>query len=515
MKPLILSTFLQKFFPKFHSKLCVDLSHNQINNILHVAQNQKTMILEEAKEVANEYIQEHLNKLNEFCESAEKEIYSKEQNLLLKEVELAEYDQKIETEETTLDLTNHEVEEFKKILTFKTSQSSTIKNDLSNELQKRAGCEQQEIFDNLKSVHLKTHTYDVSKLSLEKQETLKQNAQKTAQQLLDVVYHRYQPRFVWPKSSFLVNTNQTGLVEKYLAESSPISELLLENTDTNISLLETQIPNQSAVKIVGGLGVDKEIIRLTLEECFNKKLINVDKIRAIKSKHALCLDQLILNMGAQATKILDLQKVHPEILKLIGSLNFRTSHRQNQYYHSLEVAVLSGMIASELGVSSSLAKRAGLLHDIGKVLDYKIEGSHAVISGDYAERYFESTDVVDSVLAHHDDKIVDTPHAFILKAADAMSGARPGARVDTEDGYNRRLDGISAVVDSFKSSGVLESAIMHAGREVHVYVDSKKMSYSDLDPLAKSIAEKLEEDVEYPGQIRVTVIRRMEITQVA
>ena len=173
------------------------------------------------------------------------------------------------------------------------------------------------------------------------------------------------------------------------------------------------------------------------------------------------------------------------------------------------------MLAQELGVDKVLAKRAGLLHDIGKVLDYKIEGSHAVISGDYAAKFNEHEDVVDTVLSHHDDKIVETPHAFILKAADAMSGARPGARVDMEEGYNKRLDGISAVVQSFQEAGITDTAIMHAGREVHVYVDNNTTPYNRLDSLAREIAQKLENEVEYPGQIRVTVIRRMEVTAVA
>ena len=173
------------------------------------------------------------------------------------------------------------------------------------------------------------------------------------------------------------------------------------------------------------------------------------------------------------------------------------------------------MIADEIGVSNLHAKRAGILHDIGKALDYKIEGSHAVISGDYAIRYGEKEDIVDTVLAHHDDKIVETPFAYILKAADALSGARPGARVDMEEGYHRRIDGISGVVNSFQEQGVTGSAIMHAGREVHVFVDNNKVKQTEINGLAEGIAKKLEEEVEFPGQIRVTVIRRTEITEVA
>jgi ribonuclease Y len=274
-------------------------------------------------------------------------------------------------------------------------------------------------------------------------------------------------------------------------------------------------PHSFYVKVSGGLGVDKEVIRLTLEEVFSKKLQDEGSIHRAIEKNRKRVNQLIVRLGNEAAKKLDLKGIHPEIIKLIGSLNYRTSHRQNQYFHSLEVATLAGLIAMELGVDPQLARRAGILHDIGKVLDYRIEGSHAVISGDYAANFGENTDVVDTVLSHHDDKVVETPHAYILKTADALSGARPGARVDMEEGYSRRMDGISGVVNSFQDAGVLSSVIMHAGREVHVFVDSHKVQQSNMNDLATNIARKLEDEVEYPGQIRVTIIRRTEVAEVA
>jgi ribonuclease Y len=173
------------------------------------------------------------------------------------------------------------------------------------------------------------------------------------------------------------------------------------------------------------------------------------------------------------------------------------------------------MLADEVGVDSMLAKRSGLLHDIGKVLDWKIEGSHAVISGDYATRFGEAENVVDTVLAHHDDKVVETPHAFILKAADAMSGARPGARVDMEEGYQMRLANINEVVTSFSGRGVMGNVIMHAGREIHVFVDNRRVRQDNMEVLAQDICKKLVSDVQFPGQIRVTIVRRVEVSEVA
>jgi ribonuclease Y len=289
---------------------------------------------------------------------------------------------------------------------------------------------------------------------------------------------------------------------RHFGDGSQIVNLLLEGTESGIDLgLDPNSSEAPTIKISGGAGIDKEAIRLTLEEMFGKNQFQTERIKQILNKHRQNIDRLTLRMGQDALKVLDLDTMHPEILKLIGALNFRTSHRQNQYFHSLEVARLAGMLADELGIDPKLAKRSGILHDIGKVLDYKIEGSHAVISGDYAQRYGESEVVVDTVLSHHDDKIVETAHAYVLKAADAMSGARPGARVDMEEG--------------FQPQGVTGSAIMHAGREVHVFVDNRKVKERDIDPLANHICRKLESDVQFPGQIKVTVVRRIEISEVA
>lgn len=434
-------------------------------------------------------------------EELQSQIKQAEEQILIKQNALSEITKVIDTNQ-------HQYNETCRKL-------KTLKTALDDKLETQGMCKKTQIFTDIREEILNENILEINRISFDRQEQLKADTQKVAQKILQSIYYRYQPRFVWPKSAFAVEFTNQGLIEKYFAESSPILRALLENTDTSINVLNTETENQFLVKIVGGLGVDKEIIRLTLEECRAKKILNLDKIIATRKKYQQRLDGQILNMGQEATRILGIDKVHPEILKLVGSLNFRTSHRQNQYYHSLEVAVLSGMLADELGLDPNLAKRSGLFHDIGKVLDYKIEGSHAVISGDYAAKFHENTQVVDTVLAHHDDKIVDTPHAYLLKAADAMSGARPGARVDMEDGYNRRLDGISAVVQSFQDYGVTHSAIMHAGREVHVYVDSKKTPTAKLDSLAHDIAKKLETDVEYPGQIRVTVVRRTEVTAVA
>ena len=179
----------------------------------------------------------------------------------------------------------------------------------------------------------------------------------------------------------------------------------------------------------------------------------------------------------------------------------------------MEVAKLAGIIASELGVDADAAKRCGLLHDIGKAIDYRIEGSHAVISGDYADRFGENRLICDTVMSHHNDLVIETPLAYVLRAADTLSGARPGARVNLEEGYQMRMSGIESCVRSFP--GVVSLSIMNGAREVHVEVNNKRVQEHDLERLSQSIARKIETDVAFPGEIKILVSRRFEATAVA
>ena len=225
------------------------------------------------------------------------------------------------------------------------------------------------------------------------------------------------------------------------------------------------------------------------------------------------LEKQSFNLGKKAADKLGIKDLHPELLMMVGALNWRTSYRQNQYIHSLEVATLSGIVAGELNLDVNILKRCGLLHDIGKGLDYKIEGSHALISADYADRYGESKMVCDVILAHHSDIVLETPEAYALITADTLSGARPGSRVNIEEGYQERLTALYDVVKSFPEVSKVE--IMYGAREVHVEVNHKNVSEDSIENLMERIVKKIEEEVSYPGQIKVILTRRFEVSSVA
>ena len=209
--------------------------------------------------------------------------------------------------------------------------------------------------------------------------------------------------------------------------------------------------------------------------------------------------------GEKACFELGITGVNPEIIKLIGSLKYRTSYTQNNYTHSIEVGFLAGLMAAELGADVHIARRAGLLHDIGKALDHSVEGSHAVIGAEFAKKYGESPAVVHAIKSHHEDEKPTTIYAFLAQAADALSGARPGARRQMSETYVRRLEDLESIANSF--DGVLRTFAVQAGREIRVLVEGSKVTDEQSLMLSRDIARKIERELTYPGQIKVTVIR--------
>jgi len=280
---------------------------------------------------------------------------------------------------------------------------------------------------------------------------------------------------------------------------------------TGVDLIIDDTPE--AVVISGYDPLRREIARKSLEKLMLDGRIHPTRIEELVEKTRKEIDEQMLKEGENVILELGLHNMHTELIRYVGRMRYRTSYGQNLINHSVEVAYLAGIIAAELGLDQKIAKRAALLHDIGKCVDKEVEGTHAALGMELAKKYKESNIVCNAIGAHHDDIEAESPYAVIVQAADSISGARPGARRESVENYIKRLEKLEEIGDSFE--GVGKTFAIQAGREIRVIVEPEKLTDVQTDMLASDIAKKIELDMEYPGQIKVTVIRERRSVAIA
>ncbi|MBN1540666.1 ribonuclease Y [candidate division KSB1 bacterium] len=272
---------------------------------------------------------------------------------------------------------------------------------------------------------------------------------------------------------------------------------------TGVEVIVDDTPE--AVVLSGFDPFRREIARISLERLIADGRIHPSRIEEVVTKVTQEMEEKVVEEGERALLETGIASLHPELLKLLGKLKYRTSYGQNVLQHAIEVSYLTGLMASSLGLDGNLAKRAGLLHDLGKAIDRYTEGTHTQIGAEMAEKYGEHPIVVNSILSHHEDVPPISPIAILVQAADAVSGSRPGARRETLESYIKRLSNLEQIATSF--AGVGKAFAIQAGREIRVIVEHEKIDDAMSENLANEIAEKIQGSMEYPGQIKVTVIR--------
>jgi len=272
---------------------------------------------------------------------------------------------------------------------------------------------------------------------------------------------------------------------------------------TGVNLIVDDTPEAVLISTFDPLR--REVARLALEQLVGDGRIHPSRIEEVVERIRAEIEEQIRHDGAEAVADLGIHELHTELIRLIGTLKFRTSYGQNVLKHSVEVATIAGILASELGVDAIVARRAGLLHDVGKAVDHEIEGTHLTIGIDLLRRYGESDAVIHGMEAHHFDVEPKTVEAVLVQAADALSAARPGARRDMLETYVKRLQKLEEIADAF--NGVSKAYAIQAGRELRIIVESDQVSDNEAIWLSKDIAKRIEKEVQYPGEIKVTVIR--------
>ncbi|WP_298269229.1 ribonuclease Y [Geobacter sp.] len=333
------------------------------------------------------------------------------------------------------------------------------------------------------------------------EEEAREIADKKSKEIISLAIQRYAGEYVAEKTVSVVALPSDEMKGRIIGREGRNIRAL--EAATGIDLIIDDTPE--AVILSGFNPIRREVAKIALEKLIADGRIHPGRIEEVVAKAEEEVELAIKEAGDQAAFDLGVHGIHPEILKLIGRLRYRTSYSQNVYQHSLEVAFLCGIMASELGINVKQAKRAGLLHDLGKAVDHEVEGSHAVIGADLARKYGESPKIVHAIMAHHEDEKPSSVLAVLVQAADALSGARPGARREMMETYVKRLDDLERIAGSF--TGVNNSFAIQAGREIRVMVSSDEVNDERAVLLAKDIAKKIEAEMTYPGQIKVNVIR--------
>ena len=333
------------------------------------------------------------------------------------------------------------------------------------------------------------------------EEEARETADKKSKEIIALAIQRYAGEYVAERTVSVVALPSDEMKGRIIGREGRNIRAL--EAATGIDLIIDDTPE--AVILSGFNPVRREVAKIALEKLITDGRIHPGRIEEVVAKAEEEVEHAIKEAGDQAAFDLGVHGIHPEILKLIGRLKYRTSYSQNVYLHSLEVAFLCGIMAAELGINVKQAKRAGLLHDLGKAVDHEVEGSHAVIGAELARKYGESPKIVHAIMAHHEDEKPETVLAVLVQAADALSGARPGARREMMETYVKRLEDLERIASSF--SGVINSFAIQAGREIRVMVSSDEVSDERAVVLAKDVAKKIEAEMTYPGQIKVNVIR--------
>jgi len=481
----------------------------KVEEILHNARKEAENILKEASLQAKDHMLQVKLDFERETRERKNEIGQLEKRLLQKEDQLDRKNDQMEARATEFNRKEREIAEQVRKLEAERDEVAAERDKAKEDIERIAGLTAEQA-----KAEIVERVADDAKLEAGKKiramdEEFKEEATQKARKMIALSVQRYAADYVTEHVVTTVPLPSEEMKGRIIGREG--RNIRAFEAATGIDVIIDDTPE--AVILSGFNPVRREIARISLSRLVQDGRIHPARIEETVEKVTKEVEETIREAGEQALFDLGIHGVHADLVKLIGKLKYRTSYGQNIYTHSLEVAFLCGMIASELGLNAKVAKRAGLLHDIGKAVDHEVEGPHALIGADLARKYGESARIVHAIGAHHEDESPRDVLPILVQAADALSGARPGARREMLANYLKRLEDLEAIAKSFP--GVEKSYAIQAGREVRIIVDNQKIGDDAATILARDIAKKVETDLSYPGQIRVTVIRETRAVEYA
>jgi len=481
----------------------IELAENAAARIIEEAKRDAGAIKKEAEIQAKDSLIKEKMDFEKEVRETRREFQTFEKRLVSKEEALDKRVDSVEKRDSDLGRREAAIKSREKSIEDKSVECDRQVDEARKQLEQVAGMTREEAKRNLIDQMVEEAKHDSAKRIRVVEEGAKEEAVRKSQKIIALAIERLAGDFVAERSVTVVALPNDELKGKIIGREGRNIRAL--EAATGIDLIVDDTPE--TVVISGHNPIRREVARLSLEKLISDGRIHPGRIEEVVRKSEQELEEAIREAGQKAIFDVGVHGVHPEIIKLLGRLKYRYSYAQNVLLHSIEAAFICGMMASELGLNEKQARRAALLHDIGKAVDHEVEGSHAIIGAELARKYGESPKIVNAIAAHHEDVKAETILAPLVDAADALSGARPGARREMMESYVRRLEELERITNSFK--GVEKSYAVQAGREVRIMVQHEIVSDDEASRMAREIARKIETEMTYPGQIKVTVIREM------
>ncbi len=481
--------------------LGIQWARNGAKSFTQQMETQSRLLLEEARSQQKEILLQAKDDALRLRQEAEAEIKESRQNLQKQEERLQRKEENLDRKLDGFERRERQIQHRERNIEQLHQEAEHLKQEQGSELERISALNREEARAIILEQVENEARDDAARRIREIEQSTREDSEKLARKIIGLAIQRCAPEYVAEVTVTTVNLPGEELKGRIIGREGRNIRAFEQITGVDIIVDDTP----EAVTLSSHDPVRREIARVALTKLLKDGRIHPSRIEEVVQKTRVEVEQIMREEGERVAYEANVQGLHPDLIKLLGRLKYRTSYGQNVLYHSLECSLLAAHMAAELGANVNVAKTAALLHDIGKAVDHEVQGPHALIGADIARRLGRSAVIVHAIAAHHNDEEPQTIEAFLVQAADAISGARPGARRETLDLYIKRLEALEMVAASF--GGVQRAFAVQAGREVRVMVQPDTLDDLASIHLARNVAKKIEETLQYPGQIRVTVIR--------
>lgn len=484
-------------------------ARNEAERLLADAKTRSDLLIKEAELKAKDVVVEARDEVERELRERRREANALETKLQSREEILEKRIEAFERREADLNRRDQALHTREKSVTDKEAEHQALIDEAHKQLEAVAGLTREEAKRSLIDEMVGQARHEASRHIRVVEEEAREEADRRAKRIVSIAIERLAGEFVTERTVSVLALPGDEMKGRIIGREGRNIRAIEAATGVDIIIDDTP----EAVVISCHNPIRREIARVALERLISDGRIHPGRIEEVVRRAETEVEESIKEAGQRALIEVGIHGVHPELTKLLGMLKYRYSYAQNVLMHSIEAAFICGAMAAELGLNEKQARRAALLHDIGKALTHEVEGSHALIGGELARKYGESAKIVNAIAAHHEEVKAETILAPLVDAADALSGARPGARREVLESYVKRLEDLETIAKSFK--GVDKCFAVQAGREMRLIVEPSQVSDDDASMLAREVARKIESDMTYPGQIRVTVIRETRATELA